>query len=206
MKVELRNGLAFTLHAGNSDINSITEIFGTKSFTDFMSLIKPNDLFLDIGANIGIVSRYAQSRGARVIAYEPNPAIIPLLRKNFNGEIHEEAVCGTKGARMFTADETGWGGASMAYQHGNTSFEAEGVSIGDIVKQFPSVEFMKMDIEGGEKEVLNALTPENASRIKHLLVDVHPPMMEIADADVILKRLGFRTNISKEFYCIVAER
>ena len=47
----------------------------------------PGDLFVDIGANIGIYTMYAADIGASVIACEPDPRNYPRLVENveFNG-------------------------------------------------------------------------------------------------------------------------
>jgi FkbM family methyltransferase len=42
----------------------------------------PGDLFVDVGANIGYFSLLAASRGAEVIAFEPNPACHEALLRN----------------------------------------------------------------------------------------------------------------------------
>jgi len=45
--------------------------------------LRPGDVFLDIGANMGFFSLFAASRGAHVVAIEPNPVLQARLLANF---------------------------------------------------------------------------------------------------------------------------
>jgi tRNA G37 N-methylase Trm5 len=47
-----------------------------------LSELRPGDTFVDIGANVGFWSLPAASKGARVVAFEPNPAAVRWLRRN----------------------------------------------------------------------------------------------------------------------------
>ncbi|HSW48905.1 MAG TPA: hypothetical protein VLH09_01965 [Bryobacteraceae bacterium] len=50
--------------------------------------IHPGDIVLDCGANVGVFTREALKRGARlVVAIEPAPVNIECLRRNLAGEI-----------------------------------------------------------------------------------------------------------------------
>lgn len=44
--------------------------------------LKPGDLFVDVGANVGYFSLLAARRGARVIAFEPNPVCLTAFAHN----------------------------------------------------------------------------------------------------------------------------
>lgn len=48
----------------------------------WIETFKPNDLFIDIGANIGLYSLYASLRGVQTIAFEPESLNYALLNKN----------------------------------------------------------------------------------------------------------------------------
>ena len=50
--------------------------------------VRPGDVVLDCGANVGVFTRTALNRGARlVVAIEPSPRTVECLRRNFEKEI-----------------------------------------------------------------------------------------------------------------------
>ncbi len=49
-----------------------------------LHLLRPNNLFLDVGANIGSYSILAASIGAKCIAFEPVPTTYEHLLENIN--------------------------------------------------------------------------------------------------------------------------
>ncbi|HYE46154.1 MAG TPA: FkbM family methyltransferase [Caulobacter sp.] len=86
---------------------------GLHEFTEmgFLThLLRPGDLFLDIGANVGSYSVLAsRTCGARTIAFEPDPGTAQALRRNIalNGleslvTVEETALGPTNGETRFT--------------------------------------------------------------------------------------------------------
>jgi FkbM family methyltransferase len=166
--VHLWGGARFKLHMGNSDINSIDEIFGADVYHDFFSKIRRGDMFIDIGANIGIVSVAAGLRGAKIIAFEPNPQVTALLRENIllnniPATIYEKGIAGRSGKRNFNTLPTMWGGASLCGKSGE-AIAIDCVEINDLLNDFDKVDFVKIDVEGGEKEILDIVSDENAKK------------------------------------------
>ena len=50
--------------------------------------VRPGDVVLDCGANVGVYTRHALEAGARlVVAIDPAPENIECLRRNFSEEI-----------------------------------------------------------------------------------------------------------------------
>ena len=75
-----------------------------------LHLLRPNDLFLDVGANIGSYAILAASvRRARAIAFEPDPDTARVLRRNIAinrlsalADVREAALGGVQGQVAFT--------------------------------------------------------------------------------------------------------
>lgn len=70
-------------------------------------LLRPGDLFVDVGANVGTYSVFAADCGASVIAAEPDASAAERLRENaaLNGhpiEVHQVAVGASDGRIGFT--------------------------------------------------------------------------------------------------------
>src|SRR5213593_4546701 len=82
----LPSGCVFKI-ASDCERYRVEKLGGEEEFTRLMlAEIAPGEVFYDIGACVGVVSVHASKRGARVIAFEPDPTfrdrIIENLRLN----------------------------------------------------------------------------------------------------------------------------
>jgi len=128
--------------------------------------IRAGDVVLDCGANVGVFTRHALDRGARqVVAIEPAPENLECLRRNFGAEIAAgRVIVYPKGVwdrdqeipiRMYDTES---GGDSVALRFPG-SREGPRVALTTIDKlaavlRLDRVDFIKMDIEGAEREAL----------------------------------------------------
>jgi len=140
-------------------------------------------LFVDIGAHIGGVSVLAASRGAKVMAYEPRFDNYELLNLNI-GALDIEIFCagiGSPGIRqLYTGGyNTGQNSAFLIFPELNEAiFEYMKVislqeALGNKV-----VDFMKIDCEGGEVEILPQVL-EIPEQINQMQVEFHLPERNI---------------------------
>jgi FkbM family methyltransferase len=128
--------------------------------------IRKGDIVLDCGANIGIFTRTALSRGASlVVAIEPSPQTLNALRRNFDTEIREgRVVVYPKGvwdhnAEMeLSVDEAFQARDSLVLPQGGPvpKIRVPLTTIDALVAELklPHVDFIKMDIEGAEKQAI----------------------------------------------------
>lgn len=130
--------------------------------------LNPEDVVLDLGANMGLFSGVAAAKAARVYAFEPTPMTIDYLEKNTsfydNVTICPYAVSDSSGKATFhiNADldaDKSLGSNSMFRPEGNAHWQAvevECVAIDDFVerKGLERVDFIKADIEGAERRML----------------------------------------------------
>jgi len=148
--------------------------------------IKPNDVVLDIGANIGVFSHRAEIRGAsKVIAFEPMSLTFECLSKNKGNKtvVYKNAVGGKYGFKEFSIHTSfnNLGGVTNNEQDkkmfSNKTIHTENVfvvNINDIFKSYNNeINFMKIDIEGGEVEVLNNITDDNLKSLRCLSAEFH---------------------------------
>jgi FkbM family methyltransferase len=133
--------------------------------------VPENAICVDIGANIGVMAialAWIAKRG-HVVAVEPNARTVEFLRANVvpNASCNVEVVqrlVGTSGShRLFMANSTdsGWSTSlDAALSPECPGYEAQGLmecaSVDDLVREtdLPRVDFIKIDCEGGELEVL----------------------------------------------------
>lgn len=122
-------------------------------------------IIIDAGANIGTSSVYfaQQFPNARIFAVEPEASNFQLLRKNVaqypNVVAVQAAFWGAIGTRKIQNRFTGHWGYTVAETTNRTQEtgqEINCVTIDSFMKEhgIESIDLLKMDIEGGEKDVL----------------------------------------------------
>lgn len=131
---------------------------------------------LDIGANVGSFAVWASLRwpGSRIRSFEPNPGTFAFLQRNTAGlpgvTITNAALFpGGQRRATFFARFAGDGEAGLeAYARDTFTTTAEGTTFEvDVVDPttLPSADIVKIDIEGGESEVLAHLDLSRTSLV-----------------------------------------
>ncbi len=131
----------------------------------YRSILPPAALCFDVGANIGEKSEAMLKAGARVVAFEPNPQILPEL----------QARCGRRDNWTLVATALG-SGSAIATLHARNShaqsslavdweggaavakFKVPVITLDAAIECFGCPAFCKVDVEGWELEVLKGLT------------------------------------------------
>jgi FkbM family methyltransferase len=128
--------------------------------------VKPRDVVFDCGANVGVFTRTALNRGVRlVISVEPAPATVECLRRNFEREISEgRVIVVPKGVwdhtdvlELALGGEGNSTGDSFVFARNQTNKVKVPLTTIDILARelkLTRVDFIKMDIEGAEKQAL----------------------------------------------------
>ena len=148
--------------------------------------IKEGDVVLDLGGNIGIFAHRAEIRGAsKVISFEPLSPTFNCLIKNKGPktEVYKNAVGGKNGHTTFElhTDYTHIGGGTntksvMEINNRNVIHSEKAIVIGinEIFDMFDKkINFMKVDIEGAEIDVLNSISDENLQSLRCLATEFH---------------------------------
>ena len=123
------------------------------------------DVVVDCGAHVGVFTWKALEAGAaKVIAVEPDPNNLECLRRNFPKEIAEGRVVlaavgvWSKPGKMTLnlGDGGNTGMNSMVMKGGGKSIDVPVVRLDDLMQELgvKRVNFIKMDIEGAEREAL----------------------------------------------------
>ena len=153
--------------------------------------VHPGDVVLDCGANVGVFTRTALNRGARlVISIEPAPATVECLRRNFEREIGEgRVIVVPKGVwdhpdvlELAEGDDGDTTGDSFVMGRDQKNKVKVPLTTIDALAEelrLPRVDFIKMDIEGAEKQALRGANetirkhrPRMAIASEHLPDDV----------------------------------
>lgn len=159
-----------------------------KELGDLISrVLKPGDLFLDIGANIGYFSLLASAKEplCKIIAFEPAPNIYKKLEENIslnnfkNIRIVNAAAGEVSGENdLFISGPDNLGMSSFK-QPENFSGEIEKVktvSIDDWVRVsgLHKLDLVKIDIEGSELSALKGMKTVLANFKPLLLIEINP--------------------------------
>lgn len=146
--------------------------------------ILKDDVVLDIGANIGIFAHRAESKGAsKVICFEPVTPTFECLIKNKGPKtiVYKNAVGSENKFLNFKihTDFTRIGGGTYkdeaTYNEKIVHSEmAYMININDIFENIgEKIDFMKIDIEGGELDLLNNITDKNLNSLRCLSCELH---------------------------------
>jgi FkbM family methyltransferase len=135
----------------------------------FEILIKPDAVVLDIGANIGCTAVFFSSKAREVTAFEPSPSTFGFLSKNLakagcKNVTLVNAGLGKDAAQLtLTSSESDRSGAFVSNQievH-RPGYRTETISIlkgDDFASRFEKLDFIKIDVEGFEKDVIEGLS------------------------------------------------
>lgn len=180
-------------------------------------LLGHGDLFVDVGANIGLFSLYAsRAVGAkgRVLAVEPDPSNASLLRRNLhrngctNVEIFECAATNRSGTTQLFQHSTNRGNLSLVdLNNTGESIEVTTVRLDHLIDRSPRC--VKIDVEGAE-----GLVMEGMDRVfredppSHLLLEFNPTFLRAFGTDPLslvsaLAQRGYRLQrLDEERHCL----
>jgi FkbM family methyltransferase len=128
--------------------------------------LQPGGAFLDVGANIGTFTIPAARRvgpSGRVVAIEGSPSVFSVLQKNIvlndasNVQLVPAAAAASNhNVTFYPAPADHFGMGSRAPQFNATPITIPSVTLDSLVKNFnlPSVDLIKIDVEGFELDVL----------------------------------------------------
>ena len=177
------DGRSFTLWQTSGNVNR-------RSMALWQALLRlhPWSLILDVGANHGEMLLWPElPRNARVYAFEPNPALVPLLRRSLAdsgvaAEVVEAAVGATDGRIALHLDRRWSGTSSLVAANTSGDYRTVEVPVTRLDSVLAGLDgpapgdslLVKIDVEGLEAEVLQGLRPAlNRWDRVAVMVEVH---------------------------------
>jgi FkbM family methyltransferase len=166
---------------------------------------KSSPLIIDCGANYGTSIVYFNKifPSARIVAVEADPDIFKFLQSNIvMGELknvkslNRAVSVGTKPVKFYS--EGADSGRLHYLEGGRKTFEIEPVKLDDLIED--EVDFLKIDIEGAETQVLCSC--EKLGHVSQLFVEYHSfknSRQTLADLLYKLSQHDFRYYVHTEF-------
>ncbi|HKO04466.1 MAG TPA: FkbM family methyltransferase [Candidatus Acidoferrales bacterium] len=148
-------------------------------------------LILDCGSNIGVSLLFfkRQFPESRIVAFEPDPQTFSLLKRNVERnklegiELRNLALAGSAGPRNLFRDPARPGCTAMSLREECKLPQretVEGVPLSGLIHE--DVDFLKLDIEGAELEVIEDLVRTGQiRRIHQMVVEYHPRLFPERD-------------------------
>ena len=163
--------------------------------------VRPDDVILELGANIGyyvlIESKVLSDKGY-IYAVEPAADNVELLKKNIalnnikNIEVSNMAISNKKGtAKLYLGKACNL--HSLINSSGSPDakyVEVQTDTVDNFLKGKKPISFLRMDVEGYETEVIDGMRDTLKSQsFKRLFVEIHPHRVSTAKMQNFLKTL-----------------
>jgi FkbM family methyltransferase len=162
-----------------TDVSVVKEVFYREEYRPIRGWFYRS--VLDCGANGGIFAAYAQIQGGSglnaYIGVEPDPDSFALLTEQVSvrgiasiSTLMRVAVSDHDGVGLFDISAESWG--HRLNERG--TLEVQTLTVNSILDRagLKEVDLLKLDIEGGEKQVLEAM-PLWRDRVKSIVVELH---------------------------------
>ncbi|RZJ99929.1 MAG: FkbM family methyltransferase [Flavobacterium sp.] len=161
-------------------LHTYREIFEREIYR--FSSNKPSPVIIDCGANIGLSVLYYKELfpAAQVIAFEPDQSNFHLLERNVaqnhlnDVTLYQKAVWIADQIISFSANETE---ASHIVTDKNTGVTVPAIRFRDFLTRFDEIDFLKIDIEGAEWEVIRDCAT-SLSKVQKLFLEYHGKVHE----------------------------
>lgn len=173
--VECRHGI-FTFHSEDKFLGTSLRLYGEYSEGEvemYDAFLKPTDVAIEVGANIGALTVPLAQRCKRVFAFEPQPESFTLLTMNLS----HNAISNADALPYAVGDEKKMVSipsiAEIDNNYGRVEVGSGRWPVEQVILDgmgFGKIDFIKMDCEGMELEVLRG-----ADR----LITTHAPLMYI---------------------------
>jgi len=208
--VVINNSIFKSSFDDRSNFYTFKEIFYDKIYHDEVVKVEENDIVVDIGANIGFFTVYAnQFNPKKIICLEPDiRSYLTLLehtKKFDNVDCYNLAISDEIGIVSFCYSDIISAGSHLKKFRdlisGEINLETNVLAI-DLEKLFDlfnltHIDFLKIDCEGGEKDVFKTIKNSTLKKIKKISLEFHSLEIKNQITEKLIEN-GF--EIVKEFF------
>ena len=194
-------GEPFYLRNNTTDIPAFYDVFTEKEYD--INLTEEPKTIIDCGANIGLATAFFKNKypKATVIAVEPELSNFEILVKNT--ENFTDVHCLNYGvwnkSAILDVQDVGLG--NWGYITNEVSVETEktikALSITEIIRKYKldSIDILKIDVEGSEREIFQDSTEEWLPKVKVLIIELHDHMRSGCSESFFLAMNKYNYNL-----------
>jgi FkbM family methyltransferase len=161
---------------------------------------------IDGGSNIGTSILFFKINylNSKIIGFEADPKVFKILQENItnfklsNVILYNNALWDTEGTISFMSEGAD-GGRILSHLNDFNKIKVRTVRLGDFLKE--SVDFLKLDIEGAEVDVLID-SANKLDKVKNIFIEYHSFQDQVQRLDEllgVLRKTGFRYQIHTQF-------
>lgn len=218
----------YWLHSGNlqKTVGGVESRFEINTFREFLRIVdyqdedfviekllqetNPDDVFWDIGANIGTHACYVGQKASYTVAIEPFPDNAKQARRNLSlndvdAEVLEYALGKSESEASLAVphtDKSEVGVGTFRLQEDSPEGKAVNVEVipGDKLvseNEIPAPDLIKIDVEGGELDVLHGFR-QGLANAHTILIEVHPLYVDQDEISELLESEGFAVDILRQ--------
>ncbi len=205
-----KNNISYRIRKKSTDFLVFEQVILNQEYKPFLELIKKYSQnkglnLVDAGSNVGFASLYLNEHLNinRIVSIEPSKENIKNLKENFhsnsitNIHIYETGLWEKKTRLKLDTnfrDGREWS-LRLVETNENDPDGFDCISIENIFndENIEIIDILKIDIEGGEKEVFKAFEKDNSilSKIKFIAIEIHDEVADRVKINTQLLNAGF---------------
>jgi FkbM family methyltransferase len=185
----------------DADKSVVNEIFYFREYRSAEALIASAETAIDVGAHIGVWSAYASALNPslKILALEPDPDNFLALRqtiavnKLYNVKLFQEALAAASGSRRLSKAEDSINHCLLK-DDSDQGRQVQASSLADflIKNNIAHIDVLKLDIEGGEYELLESWNDSDFTLISAIIMEYHQlPGHDFRELEQILRQHGW---------------
>lgn len=170
--------------------------------------LTPGKVFYDVGSHIGVFAvsgaRLVGPKGA-VYAFEPDPANVRLIKENANRnslpvDVTAAAAWKFSGKLQFAqapgSDPGRMGGHLVSEEAESSTISVNAVCLDDFAQTHRPPNFIKLDVEGAEAEVIEGARNTILEHKPNLLIEIH-------NEDALRRVSALLAEYGYNFECVI---
>lgn len=187
-------------------VTAYHEIFAQEDYKHGKCKVNKGDVVVDIGANIGIFTRYAYLKGAKnILSFEPEKNNFECLTKNKppNCEIFNLAFSDNNNVESLFVNNIA-GSHSLINKTENSKLQdIQCITLDKLFEKkiVEKIDFLKVDTEGAELKIFSGITDENLDKINKIAMEYHHMIFNL-DNEVRKKFIKRFTDLGFKVYTL----